>query len=296
MPLRPYRDPVPPSVPLRHSLLVRLLTTSLLVALGSVLAASWLTIQTATRAIEQERGQALTDDLQIYNAMVDYATEHPQWDDVRWQVEKLAEQTGRRITLTTTNRQLITDSAGRPNAIAEVALRQASVVVDPLQVNRYLTSRFAGNQAEWNQIDPRILGPYRLTRVEKYVYQRIVYNLTTCMRPFGQAPVITYLTNGRPIVKSASSLDRGTPSTDASPIALCTKDLKPTAHETVALKRLNKLIKTVSSRRASRRSGSDPISPRWPVTSRSPSAGVHRFGPAPAAGQLRRTAGPALHG
>ena len=63
---RPRREPR--RMPLRKSLLVRLLITSVLIAVCSVAATAWLAVQTTTRAIREEQGQVLADDMDILAA------------------------------------------------------------------------------------------------------------------------------------------------------------------------------------------------------------------------------------
>ncbi|NEA60888.1 two-component sensor histidine kinase, partial [Streptomyces sp. SID13666] len=100
-------------VPLRRSLLVRLLASSLLVALCAITATAWLAVRTTTSAIRQEQGQVLSDDTDIYKVLTDYAAVHPSWDGVTRTISRLADRTNRRITLTAQDhgRRTIADSA-----------------------------------------------------------------------------------------------------------------------------------------------------------------------------------------
>ena len=73
------RPPMTPSprIPLRKSLLVRLLIASVLIAVVSVAATAWLAVGTTTRAIQEEQGQVLTDDTDILRQLSGYAATHP---------------------------------------------------------------------------------------------------------------------------------------------------------------------------------------------------------------------------
>ena len=82
-------------LPLRRSLLGRLLAVSALVAACSVAATAWLAVQTTSGAIKQQQGQNLTADTRIYNALLGYAAEHPRWDGVGATVRQLADESGR---------------------------------------------------------------------------------------------------------------------------------------------------------------------------------------------------------
>ena len=101
----------PQRLPLRKSLLGRLLAVSALVAACSVAATAWLAVQTTSGAIKQEQGQNLTADARIYNKLLGYAAGHPRWDGVAETVRDLARQSDRRIALTSQNREVIADSA-----------------------------------------------------------------------------------------------------------------------------------------------------------------------------------------
>lgn len=68
-------------VPLRKSLLVRLLAASILVAVCSVAATAWPAVDTTSREIQQERVQILSEDAGIYEALLGYAATHRTWDD-----------------------------------------------------------------------------------------------------------------------------------------------------------------------------------------------------------------------
>jgi two-component system sensor histidine kinase BaeS len=96
---------------LRRSLLIRLLATSVLIALCSIAATAWLAVQTTTRAIQEAQGQALSDDAKIYDSLVGYAATHSAWAGVGPTVTRLAARTGRRITLTTADRTPIARSS-----------------------------------------------------------------------------------------------------------------------------------------------------------------------------------------
>ncbi|MBO3681412.1 hypothetical protein [Streptomyces sp. NEAU-YJ-81] len=120
-------------VPLRRSLLLRLLAVSALVSACSVAATAWLAIQTTAVAIREERGQALADDTRIYDSLLGYAARHPRWDGVGPTVRALARETGHRIIVTSDGRQ-IADS----QSAARLPYRppdKATAVIDPLAVS-----------------------------------------------------------------------------------------------------------------------------------------------------------------
>jgi two-component system sensor histidine kinase BaeS len=165
------------SVPLRRSLLVRLLATSVLIAVCSIAATAWLAVQTTTRAIQQAQGQALADDAKIYDGLVGYAATHPSWDGVGPTLAELGAGTGRRITLTTTERTPI----ARSSVTSEPLSQKESAVVDPLHTDPALKPEAAV------RIDPRAVGPYRLSAAEREKQQTKAAYQLECMAKAGAA-------------------------------------------------------------------------------------------------------------
>ena len=162
----------PRRVPRRRSLLVRLLATSVLIAVSSIAVTAWLAVQSTTRAIQQAQGQALSDDARSYDLLVGYAATHPSWDGVEQVVRDLSRQTGRQIALTTTDRNLL---AGSTKPLPD----KASAVVDPLQTDPALQ---AGTS---DRIDPRAVGPYALLPAEREVQRQTAANLARCLEAHG---------------------------------------------------------------------------------------------------------------
>ncbi|MDV9174925.1 two-component sensor histidine kinase, partial [Streptomyces sp. W16] len=97
-----------------------------MIAVCSVAATAWLAARTTSSAIQQEQGQLLSSDTEIYDTLVGYAATHRDWTGVAPTLRRLADRTGRRITLTTqTHRPLATSAA----SVATLPTR-ASAVVD----------------------------------------------------------------------------------------------------------------------------------------------------------------------
>lgn len=135
---------------MRRSLLLRLLGFALAVAsLGIVATALLATHSTGTqlRGELESSASLLETDSQIRSALLAYATEHDSWEGVEPLVRGLAEETGRRIALTTAGGEPIIDSAellgegsaelpsvpaaridaaGPPESLAPVAQRNSS--------------------------------------------------------------------------------------------------------------------------------------------------------------------------
>ncbi|MEI5098597.1 hypothetical protein RB200_07900 [Streptomyces sp. PmtG] len=174
-------------VPVRKSLLTRLLAVSALVSVLSIAATAWLAAQTTSGAIRQEQGQVLADDARIYDRLLGLAATTPNWRDADRTVRDLSVETGRRIALTTQDRKVIADSASRdPHHDGRLPAR-ASAVVDPLAVDSTLATGRGDDTAEAlgigagpdsgeglgtgtgavDRIDPRAVGPFRLPAGER---------------------------------------------------------------------------------------------------------------------------------
>ncbi|MBK3587576.1 HAMP domain-containing histidine kinase [Streptomyces sp. MBT58] len=187
-------------MPLRRSLLGRLLGVSALVAACSVAATAWLAVQTTSGAIKQEQGQNLTADARIYDTLLGYAARHPTWDGVDATVRELAEQSGRRVALTTQGRQPLADSA---TATAPPALPpEASAVVDPLSVDTVLAARSTeGQGTAADRIDPRAVGPFLLPAAERAALRRTADRNAVCLNRAGIASDVVVGPSGRPRVQ-----------------------------------------------------------------------------------------------
>jgi two-component system sensor histidine kinase BaeS len=183
----PHND----SVPLRRSLLVRLLATSVIIAVCAVAAAVWLTVRTTTQAIRQERVRSLASYAGAYDTLLGYAATHRDWSGAGSTVQALSHSTGQRITLTTTARVPIADSSPGPS----LRDQQPSAIIDPLRVNGALTGRAEGS------IDPRAVGPYRLTTAEKASVHRIAVRIVDCLERLGPQAQIVNGPSGRPTVQ-----------------------------------------------------------------------------------------------
>ncbi|MFD5477026.1 sensor histidine kinase [Streptomyces hawaiiensis] len=180
-----------PRIPWRKSLLVRLLLTSVAIAVVSVGATAWLAVQTTTRAIQEERGQVLSDDTDILRRLSGFAATHADWDGVQSSVRDLSRATGRRIALTTEAGRTIADSAAPGTALPA----RASATVDPLNTD---TSTEPG--AQLAGIDPRAVGPYRLPAAERARVKALAGKRLACVRTYLGDGGVRELPSGRTVV------------------------------------------------------------------------------------------------
>lgn len=196
----PDRVPGRARLPLRRSLLGRLLAVSALVAACSVAATAWLAVQTTSGAIKQEQGQNLAADARIYDTLLGYAARNPTWDGVDATVRDLARESGRRVALTTQARQPLADSATAANAPALPP--EASAVVDPLSVDTVLAARTTDNRGSAaDRIDPRAVGPFRLSAADRTSLRRTADENVACLNRVGIASDVVVGPSGRPEVQ-----------------------------------------------------------------------------------------------
>nr|WP_189936166.1 HAMP domain-containing sensor histidine kinase [Streptomyces sulfonofaciens] len=228
-------------VPLRRSLLVRLLAVSVLVSVCSIAATAWVVVRTTAVAIGQERGQALADDARIYDALIGYAATHPRWDQVAPTVAGLAGSTGHRIVLLDKEGRPIADSdpvAGHPYRPPD----KPTALIDPLAVDPQLLPAAASDG-----IDPRAVGPYRLSDGERSRLEVTAGRIVSCLRDeMGVQARIETEPGGRPRVIRPDGEPLGNPGSGPAPagITRCSTGVLDTATSTEAkaLKALNKLV------------------------------------------------------
>ncbi|MFC8359016.1 ATP-binding protein [Streptomyces griseorubiginosus] len=217
-------------LPWRRSLLVRLLAASITIAVCSVAATAWLAARTTTSALQREQGQVLADDARIYDTLMGYAAAHTDWSAVAPALARLAERTGRHITLTTQDR--------RPVAVSGPASQdlptRASALVDPLRADPAL---LPGVQADG--IDPRAVGPYRLPAAEREQLNHVARTLRTCLRGTGFSAGVTAGASGRPSLVMTG--DTGIQRKVGEVCGVFALD-EPTRTEKRALDRLNALV------------------------------------------------------
>ncbi|MFG2589525.1 sensor histidine kinase [Streptomyces sp. NPDC048438] len=251
MPRRAERGGPRLRLPLRKSLLGRLLAVSALVAACSVAATAWLAVQTTSGAIEQEQGRNLAADTRVLDALLAYAAEHPSWDGVGPTVKELADASDRRITLTTQSRQILADSAAASSSPPPALPPQASAVVDPLSVaapseadsgSGSVTVAAPGTDGAQrsgnDRVDPRAVGPFRLPEAERTSLRRTADEAVQCLSRSGIASDVVEGPSGRPRIQVVGN------DPDRMRGSQCSTDAldSPTTTETKALTALNELV------------------------------------------------------
>jgi two-component system sensor histidine kinase BaeS len=174
----------------RRSVLVRLLAGAVLISLCSIAATAWLAARSTTVAIQQEQGRALADDSKIYDALLGYASTHPQWAGVDALIDRLTRETGRQITLTTRTRKLIAGGTADLDSASTVA-------VDPFNVDPDLGGS--------DRIDSRAVGPFKLGAADQGYLRDLANRLLSCVRGRTGMGVIETGPSGRPRVVGANA-------------------------------------------------------------------------------------------
>ncbi|MCT9007921.1 sensor histidine kinase [Streptomyces rhizosphaerihabitans] len=224
------------AMPLRRSLLVRLLITSVLIALCSVAATAWLAVQTTTRAIQEEQGQVLAEDMDILRQLSGYAAGHPDWSGVAGTLRTISHRTGRRIALTAGDRTPFADSAARGTSLPP----RAAATVDPLRTD---TSTEPG--AQLAGVDPRAVGPYRLPATERLRVAKLATVRQLCFARNGIQTRLERMPSGRTVLTDEDGrLDSGYVPTECADGLLNT----PTPTEQKALDALSALTRTCLDR------------------------------------------------
>jgi two-component system sensor histidine kinase BaeS len=176
-------------VPVRHSLVTRLLLTSMVIAVAAISATAWLAATTATRSISHEQGGAVADERAAYEALLGYAATHHDWSGAATLLRSRAAALGRRITLTTEDHRVILDSQTGP-ALGDL---RPSAVVDPLDVDLGLTG---GTEP----IDERAVGPYVVPSEDRYILREVARYTLKCFNKMGYDGIIKVAETGRPSV------------------------------------------------------------------------------------------------
>jgi two-component system sensor histidine kinase BaeS len=176
-------------VPLRHSLVTRLLITSVLIVVAAIAATAWLAASTATRAISQEQGRSLTEDKGVYDMLLGYAATHSDWSGAPALIEARAAKLDRRITLMTVDRAVLADSGPGPS----LATARPSATVDPLNVDTALTGAT-------ERIDARAAGPFLVPAGQRDELDKAAADALSCVRKVGGNGKIVRLPTGRPSI------------------------------------------------------------------------------------------------
>ena len=189
---------MPRPVPLYRSLLVRLLAASCLIAGCAIAATAWLAASTVTSALARQQGQTLQADSDIVTQLSTYAAGHTDWTGVAPFLRQLSAQNQLRVALVGNDGKVISDSAASQPAPLPPA---ATATVDPLSFD---TSTTPGVQHPG--IDPRVVGPYRLTPAESTELKQIADKEVFCLVKEGTQAQTVESPSGRYAIQDISAM------------------------------------------------------------------------------------------
>jgi two-component system sensor histidine kinase BaeS len=186
---------------MRHSVLVRFLALSLLVALGAVIATAVLATYSTSEQLQGEvdaSASQLVSDGEIYTELLNYAGEHPSWSGVGEVVQTLANRTGRRIAVTTADGSVVADSARSLGAGPELPSRPAATLDVTAQGAVFggamisSSSTVAGRPATKPLTQVSMVGSpdWRMTDEERSTRKALAQEAVSCLRAAGHDAVI----------------------------------------------------------------------------------------------------------
>ncbi|GLY49056.1 HAMP domain-containing sensor histidine kinase [Lentzea sp. NBRC 102530] len=155
------------------SLLVRFFLFSLVIAACSIAVTAWLASQATTGAIRQEQGDALRTDAEIYDKLLGIAATHRTWVEAKSDVDGLAREHGRRLALTDRGGKTLIDTGTAGSPPLPITPK---VSIDALNVDSVL------KPGATSKIDPRAVGPFRLTDEEYAKMRTVADRLLNCSR------------------------------------------------------------------------------------------------------------------
>ncbi|GAB3449233.1 sensor histidine kinase [Actinophytocola sediminis] len=225
----------------RHGLRARLLAGTVLVAMCSIGATAWLSVQNTTGTIQAAQGQNQAAVAQVYDRVLAYAATHPSWTDVAPVLATLSHDTGLRIGLTTGNRVPIAGAFGADDPPLPA---KPAAVADPLAVDVTLAPK-----APDDRIDARAIGPFRLLPKERADLRTEADLAAKCLQAKGSAATVVATASGRSFVRSPGLPDRDC---DRTGVAEDAPVFLPTGTEEQALLVLNGYLGTCLDDRAIR--------------------------------------------
>jgi two-component system sensor histidine kinase BaeS len=227
----------PPEPRRRHGLRARLLAGTVLVAMCSIGATAWLSVQSTTGTIQAEQGQSRASVARIYDRVLAYAATHPSWKDVAPVLADLGRETGLRIGLTTGNRVPIAGAFGPDDLPLPT---EPAAVADPLAVDVTLDPEVPDDR-----IDARAVGPFRLLPEERAAVRDLAEIAADCLRAKGLPATVVETASGRSFVRSPGAPDR-----DCAGAAENSPVLRPATTEEQAMLILNSYLESCLRDRA----------------------------------------------
>jgi len=135
-------------LPWPRGLRARLLTACVVIAVVSVASTAWLTTRSTSEHLKDSVQRTLETDSEIYNDLLIYSMNHPDWGKVDDAVAKLARKTGRRIVLTDEHQNVIVDSARLQGRRGGPLPDRPAAVLDPFNPLGLAFDQFTNDDEE----------------------------------------------------------------------------------------------------------------------------------------------------
>lgn len=174
----------------RNSLLGRLLVMCVVIAACSIAATAWAASVSTSGSIQQQYRDDFTVGATVYDAVLGHAAAHSSWSESASFLADLERRTQRSI--------LLTDEAGAViyGGTSDGAGAVPVTVVNPLAVAPYPGSAL-GVQST---IDPRAVGPFRLTDDEARIVREGAQTTVACLERYQITADLTSLPSGRTVI------------------------------------------------------------------------------------------------
>jgi two-component system sensor histidine kinase BaeS len=195
-------------VPWHRSLFLRLFALGAAVAVVAVAAATWATVRSTAVAVHQEQQQSLHADATTYDSLIGYAATHRSWSGAGTLVDRLAQRSGHRVSVTDEAGHILLDSTG---ATGPLPSTQARATLDALAVDTALLSTSTPPPspspspavqaadcgadgcvlvvASASTIDPRVRGPFSDTN-DRATWATLQQRIDSCLDRAGLPPVL----------------------------------------------------------------------------------------------------------
>ncbi|WP_210651819.1 cell wall metabolism sensor histidine kinase WalK [Nocardioides sp. SYSU D00065] len=210
--------------------MLRLFALVAVVALCSVLATAWLTAQVTIAGLRETQGDVLEASDRVADALSEYASTHSDWSGAQPLVQRLAEGTGQRITVTDVQGTVLVDSTtsgaplpDRPSARIDVLNTYPTGGETPTAATDAATpcpdgttdqgqcavsgGPYAAGPPDGSPIDPRATGPLALNAAERETSRRRADRLAACLRATTRSDVQVETTaTGRSVVRISGAV------------------------------------------------------------------------------------------
>lgn len=173
---------------MRRNLFVRLLGLSLSVAVLAIAATAWLTTTGTTERLRGEFERTLEADSFVYQELLFYAQGNDSWDDVGTLVDDLAEQSGRRVALSSPDGEVLADSSDeQADQLPSTPTAEIDPSVPSMTVSSFGPATASGAaEMAWTSVPS---SSWRLSEDEAQAREQLMQEATLCARQHDDSEV-----------------------------------------------------------------------------------------------------------